>query len=106
MTFIAAEHNKILTSLAKYYTSVHSHCLNLRTRHRYFKSTPYSSSLAAKSHIHTKKLEPSINNLSSLKNVFFGTVTLSLFMFILESSLLVSAWLAQVQALHRSRVSA
>jgi hypothetical protein len=94
--------------------SVRSHHLNLRTRHRYFTSTPYFSNSLAGSHsgIDAKKLEPSI---SKETDIYHGpltttfrrlkifslaslglSVTLSPFMFILEANLPVSARLALI----------
>ena len=105
----------ILTSRYLPITSVYSHHLNLRTRHRHFTSTPYfSNSLAASnSSIDANKLEPSISKRT--ENIYHGpltttfrrlkifslaslglSVTLSPFMFILESSLPVSARLALI----------
>ena len=94
-------------------TSIYSHHLNIRTRHRYFTSTPkFSNSLAAaNSSIDAKKLELSISK--ETENIYHGpftttfrrlkafslaslglSVSLSPFMFILESSLPMSARLA------------
>ena len=104
-----------LVSTSRYLpiASVYSHHLNLRTRHRYFTTTPYfSNSLAASnSGIDANKLETSIRK--ETENIYHGpftttfrrlkafslaslglSVSLSPFMFILESSLPMSARLA------------
>ena len=115
----------ILTSRYLPTTFVYSHHLNLRIRHRHFTSTPYFSNSLATSHsgIDAKKLEPSISK--ETEDIYYGpltttfrrlkifslaslglSVTLSPFMFILESSLPISARLALVSiALGSSSIS-
>jgi hypothetical protein len=105
----------ILTSRYLPITSVYSHHLNLRTRHRHFTSTPYFSNSLAASHsgIDPKKLESSISK--ETEYIYHGpltttfrrlkifsltslglSVTLAPFMFILESSLPLIARLSLI----------
>jgi hypothetical protein len=113
----------ILTSRRLPITSVYSHHWNLRTRYRYFTSTPYFfNSLTSNSGIDAKNLEPTITKETDIYHGPLTTtfrrlkifslaslglsVTLSPFMFILESSLPIFARLALVSiALGSSSVS-